>query len=301
MKKLRDIIKRKQFFINSDGHAVPHEPITFKRKIANFFINSDGYAVPHEPVTFKSSKKDIKEDVLVEKRAEHRRIGWINTDDNHHLHDDTINHFGVLGANLSEKRIAELSNKVSASILNKQRKISMKDTKTIKRYTDGSEAINKHLIRSHINSEYKNPVKGIYSKIKNTDEALRKNKLSHHLHVYTGIGFHPGDMLKHTKDNIIHLPAYTSTTHNKYVAANFADKKKWDIASAGHEGKHLIHLHLKPGDKATHVSHISYFKNEHETILPRNTKLKINPKPEIHKDHYGEDVHVWHATIHQQD
>ncbi len=32
MKKLRDIIKKKLFFINSDGHAVPHDPIKNKSK-----------------------------------------------------------------------------------------------------------------------------------------------------------------------------------------------------------------------------------------------------------------------------
>ncbi len=62
MKKLRDIIKRKQFFINSDGHAVPHDPITFK-----------------------SGKKEIKEDVLVESYTEKHFKQWLNKNDNKHI------------------------------------------------------------------------------------------------------------------------------------------------------------------------------------------------------------------------
>ncbi len=99
-------------------------------------------------------------------------------------------------------------------------------------------------------------------------------------------------MLSKTKDNIIHLPAYTSVSHEKATAANFS-KKIYD-------DEHIIHIHMKKGDKGIQVAHISHVLDEHETILPRNTKLKINPKPDIYK-RKNVNVHVWHATIHHQD
>ena len=89
MIKLRDLIKRKNFFINKDGHAVPNEPVAFKN-IKNFFINKDGHAVPNEPVTFKNIKKIyIKESLINEKEIDKITTGlkkhWSSINDNNRI------------------------------------------------------------------------------------------------------------------------------------------------------------------------------------------------------------------------
>jgi hypothetical protein len=39
---------------------------------------------------------------------------------------------------------------------------------------------------------------------------------------------------------------------------------------------------------------IAFGAKEH--LMPRGTTLKINPKPEVHTDNLGVQMHIWKAT-----
>jgi hypothetical protein len=159
----------------------------------------------------------------------------------------------------------------------------------IRNYTEDSKSLNTTL--------YQNAAKGIKTErhvnghdTKGIDAALSRNKLGHDLHVYTGTGFDPNKLASKHPERHIHLDAYTSTSIHKGIAKEFAD--------SGDEHMHVIHLHLKKGQKGKYIAHHSPGnEEEHEFLLPRNTTIKLHPEPTIHHDSYGSKYHVWHAHV----
>jgi hypothetical protein len=96
----------------------------------------------------------------------------------------------------------------------------------------------------------------------------------------------------------LHLPAYTSTSTSKATALNFATDHP---DSKGKRHNHILHIHLKPGQKGHYIGDQGYHGNEYEFLLPRNTTLKVHPKPQSFPagSHHLNDypVHVWHAHV----
>lgn len=239
----------------------------------SFYVDKDGYAVPSTHLTYRDVNMSVDEDVQTKTNV----LDWARHNENKHLGKD--------------------SKSISKKLESRQPKIDESHLPHIGTYTDDSGNINRHLISSHkVNKEpgrYKNTIKAL--------DAATNNPIQDHVHMYTGIGFHPGKMLKKTKDNTIHLPAYTSMSHDKDVAKGFAQMQSNFDSGAGFE-KHIIHLHMKPGDKMVHISHVSDVPVEHESVLPRNTKLKLNPRPE-HMVLPGSKIHhyIWHAEVSHQE
>ena len=193
---------------------------------------------------------------------------------------------------------------ISDALLNKHlNKHDNKTKKHIREYTDYSKTLNKKLINRHkfkTGNASDNSLfdRNEFNQIKHLDKVTKK-PIGHEVHVYSGIGFDPHKHMN-PEHNTIHLPAYTSTTHDKQIAHDFvASHYKDDVTH-----HHILHIHMKPTDKAAHVSHLSKHPSEYETILPRNTTLKVHPTPDIldhEDDNFGKRItHVWHATIHKQ-
>jgi hypothetical protein len=67
-----------------------------------------------------------------------------------------------------------------------------------------------------------------------------------------------------------------------------------------HTPIHLNHIEIKPKDKILHVSHLSHFDHEHESVIPAGTKLKYSHSTK-HQDGMNKNVHVHHFTIHSQE
>ena len=157
-----------------------------------------------------------------------------------------------------------------------------------------SEDINYPLIKAR---KSKNPVpKEIEHTVKHLDAATA-HPIGHDLHVYSGVGFDPRHHLTGPKDashGLLKSPAFISTTHDKSTADNFAGM---GAENRGQRTKHILHIHLKAHDHAAHVSHLAHDRGEHETILPRNTRLKVNRTPDTHVDHEGIKHHIWHAEV----
>jgi hypothetical protein len=267
---MKKIISFKEYNKKHTGY-VPDEPIHFKHVGRSSNKSSDKGYVPDEPIHFKhvgrSSNKssDIKEEIKNE---------WLNKNDNEHL--------------------GETSDKINDKLQTHQKiKPTKEQIEKIKAYTNSSKYLNSALLDHHnnrkINLDY------FKKGIEHLDKATNHH-IGHELHVYSGLGFNPSKHLD--EKNIIHLPAYTSTTHDKNIAHSFASRNP--MTEHHKNTYHILHIHMKPRNKGIHVDHLSEHEDEHETILPRNTKLKVHPVPDKHIIH-GVEHHIWHATVHSQE
>jgi hypothetical protein len=184
---------------------------------------------------------------------------------------------------------------ITKQLLDDADPLSKEHAETLRDYSGHTSAnINKKLIDDH--NGKKTNSGGSLSKeytqkaIKNLDQITSHN-IRRHLHVYSGLGFDPSQHVD--SQGHLHMPAFTSVTHDKNVAHEFAQTNHEEGRT---EAKHILHIHLKPYDRATHISGHSDEPEEHESILPRNTTLKVHPKPTILSD----GTHVWHAQVHHQ-
>jgi hypothetical protein len=161
----------------------------------------------------------------------------------------------------------------------------------------GSKFVNDHLIKSHKmkktpNKEFSFGEDPDFQKVLNIDhldEALSKNKLDKQLTTYSGIGFHPKELMK--DGNLVHLPAYTSSSTNRAVALMYSKKDK-------NNDYHVLQIKHPKGSTGLYLGDnedLTPFRQK-EHISPRNITLKVNPEPEIHTDTLGNKVHIWKAT-----
>ena len=283
MKNIKDTIKK--VITEAKGAYVPNDAVHFKmgtdkkekNKEEKVPVYHKGAYVPDEPIHFKmgSNKKTTKTSHRIkEEHHEYTSHKWVDHNDNQHLgHDD---------------------NEISEKLKEKTKKFDSPEQKeAVRGYTIGSSDVNSALIEHH-----KDPTSPIWNRhhdnIKHLDIATN-HPIGHHVSLYSGLGFNPGQHI--VGENHIHLPAYTSMTHNKHVAKTFAQRKSYNFPN---RDSHILHLHMRPEDKGIHIPHVSEYDTEHETILPRRTTIKIHPEPEIYHDSEGRKVHIWHAHIHHQ-
>lgn len=163
-------------------------------------------------------------------------------------------------------------------------------------YTEGSTKLNKALLDHYVSKSSVPERVGAHS-IEHLDGVVNHHKLSHDLHVYSGVGFHPGEKASKDPESKIHLPAYTSTSVHKKTAVVFSSP----LSHVDGVANHVLHIHLKKGQKGLYVGDHSAVGNEYEYLLPRHTTLKVHPKPTILPpgSHFSnkEPVHVWHAHV----
>lgn len=245
------------------------------REIVENTQHSIFYYVPKLPVHFKhigriKSIKKIGESYIAEDTFDR----WESTNDNSHLGD-------------TSKQISDLLSK-------KRPKLSPNDAAGMRGYTLDSHDLNKSLIAKH--RDKKHPLDPRDVRTQKTMDKLVKNPIGHPIHLYSGIGFDPSKEIKADKNGIrrMHMPAFTSTTHDKSIADGFAREKEKQYKL---NGRHILHIYLKSAnDKGFHVGNIgSMVGNQHETILPRNSRLKITGH-EIHNTPEG-TAHIWHSEI----
>jgi hypothetical protein len=171
------------------------------------------------------------------------------------------------------------------------------DHNAIASYTDESEGLNKHLFKSHLAGT---PV----TKKLNLDTALEKHKAPEDFHAYSGTGFNPGAIASKHPDNILHLPAFTSTSLHKETATNFS-RSTGEVAGVSHH--HIIDFHMKAGQKGMYVGRdhnhedheqLSQTPHEREFLMPRNSTVNIHPVPKIIHDHENNrQYHIWSAHV----
>lgn len=129
--------------------------------------------------------------------------------------------------------------------------------------------------------------------VKNLDASFNhpQAKLQHDLHVFHGTSrFNPGAEAAKNGGRIT-LPAFTSTSINARNALDFA-------GAGDSSNAHVLHIHLKKGQRAHYLGSNSEVPEEQEALLPRNTTLRVHPVPTILHSGRGRNVtHVWHSYI----
>jgi len=185
--------------------------------------------------------------------------------------------------------------KITNELLDDANPVSREHAETLRYYSGPDSArINKKLIDDHYGKkpDSSGSLPYIERAIKHLDKITRHNNIRRQLHVYSGLGFDPSQHVD--SQGHLRMPAFTSVTHDKNVAHKFAQINHEEGRT---QAKHILHIHLQPYDQATHISGHAFTPDEHESILPRNTTLKVHPEPTILSD----GTHVWHAHVHHQD
>lgn len=188
----------------------------------------------------------------------------------------------------------------------------------IRKYTSSSRDVNSYLIdrAKHLNTHgnLDDFPKGYHAEeqenhIKGLDEALHSHSTQGDLHVYSGLGFHPGLLASQSPKRVLHLPAYMSTSVDKQTAAGFSSFQDHESGNApGGDGYHILHFHMPAGHKGFYVGGRSKYDHEKEFILPRDTKWHIGEKPDFSlttgwnddEDDPRFSYHVWKATPYRE-
>jgi hypothetical protein len=175
-------------------------------------------------------------------------------------------------AHLTSKKTVGAANDEIAKKLHSTNKFSDEHVSHITKYTGSPDDAHSHSQKMNT-SLIKNkgvPTKAHKKSAEGLSDAIDKNRIQHKVTVYSGTSFDPR---KHTdKKGHLKSHAFISATHDKQVAAGFAQKAAAKRDSYAHG--HIMKIDLKPNDPATHVGHHSYWNGEHETVINRNTTLK---------------------------
>ena len=170
----------------------------------------------------------------------------------------------------------------------------------IKKYTFDSGPVNKHLFSIHKSSKPLSPRHAPL--VRDMDSALNRHKLHKPLTVFSGTKFDPNEEASKNSSRHVHLPAYTSTSLNAPTARVFAEthvpykgrnRRTGDPKSV----QHVLRIHLPEGHHGFYIGQHSSSGQEHEFIMPRNTRLRIAEHPEVYHSarEYEPDTHVWDA------
>lgn len=112
--------------------------------------------------------------------------------------------------------------------------------------------------------------------------------LKQDVHVFHGTNkFNPGEEAKKGGGSIT-LPSYISTSIAPRIASGFAGR---------YGDGHIIHIHLKKGQRAKYLGTNSAFDHEKEMLLPRNSTIQIHPTPTVVHHGDGAKTHIWHGHI----
>lgn len=253
--------------------------------------------IDKEPVHGKHSKPVGK--LKESKIPEHESLYDRDSEGNEHIRDFVRrNHNTHLGSDLFDVH----------QTLNPTREHFEKNEHhpSLKKYSKASWETNKELINkatgkpslhtpdkydSDSEKEYKKENAQIHDEhVKSLDASFHHPHavLQHDLHVFHGTNkFNPGEEAKKGSGRIT-LPTYTSTSIDPKIASDFAGEN---------EDSHIIHLHLKKGQRAHYLGTHSSFENEKEVMLPRNSTIQIHPTPTVTHNGNGTKTHIWHGHV----
>lgn len=229
-----------------------------------------GSGVVPEPIHFKHTRSATPDGTIPDpihfkhtkkklKEESESLLSWINRNDNRHL--------GNTSSTVLKKLTAGHD-------------LSSEERNEIHGYTKSSRLLNRGLIEGRkLNSQQQKSVQHI-------DAAIDRNPIKHELHTYSGLSFDP---TQHMDDKgKLRSPAYISTSHDKDIAHGFI--------SSTSKTYHIAHIHLKPGDPATHIAPYSDSPMEDETIIKRGTTLQHHGHTD-HPDADGNTIRVHHMTV----
>ena len=211
-------------------------------------------------------------------------------------HTAGVNHYHKLDAE-ANPHIGRDSSEVQDELETRHamHHLSAPERDKVSEYSDSSWHLNRELYKAHTEGRRHDP--DYDQNVHHLDSALKRHKLPYPLKTFSGTHFDVGAEASKTPSREIHLPAYTSTSIKPSVARGFAQDQKETNPATGRRIQHMIRFHLPKGHHGLYLGTRSNFTNEHEFLLPRNTRVKIGEHPEIHPHPYdrGTEVHVWDA------
>lgn len=280
--------KFKEFVSSASAQVIP-QPIHFR----HVGMNKQAAVIP-KIIHFKHVSYKLSEEVdPVQLAAQHRDV------DKAMGHEDTS--FGRPG---HAERIAK-HEALSKELHGLQKKAGIKLSKEHKEhvgyYTDGEEGGPSYDINTKRLENYKKKKPAQHgmdeydAKVDSSISSLAKNPIGKALSVYSGVGFNPQTLVNRSKNGTMYSPAHISTTHDPGTAKSFAEM------NASGETHHIMHITLKPEDKAFHIGNYSSQNHENETVIPAGTTFR-HLGTTSHRDTFGAKYKIHHFEIaHQED
>lgn len=132
---------------------------------------------------------------------------------------------------------------------------------------------------------------------KRMHEAIMNNvsPAKREFHLYSGTRINFGKLAKQSKDEILYSPAHISASSALHIAEDHIRK----IHNNNKKDHHIVHIHVQRGDPYLHISHLSRYEDEHETVVPSGTKLKYSHSEKRKRQTWEGPVnfHMHHFTI----
>lgn len=226
---------------------------------------------------------------------------WKNKNDNSHLGDD---HEGV-GNSLRHTESPLYSGGESNPRYEAQRNAITNYTRVSNELNSGLLGTNKDL--SHPDSwktegsPYWGTPMSYQEALDGLDQTTDEHRAKQDHVVYSGLTFDPRKHLQ--GNNKFKSPAFISATHSKEVATNFTkpvlnDDAKGFGASLFNKNKthHIMHINVPAGARAMNISSLSRHKDEHETLLGRDSKFEYSHS-EHHVDEKGNNYLIHHVNL----
>ena len=163
----------------------------------------------------------------------------------------------------------------------------------VRRYTgDVSDVLNKMLWETKL---YGNSALGYYHKsyrdhVTDVNNNIKNISYDEPLNVYTGVRH--GDTPNNLKEgNIVHIPAFISSSTNPNIAHEFSTNSRKSKVS------HILKIHIPANsDSGAYINEVSRHKDEHEFLIPHNKLLRIG-KSYIYNDSDGNHITMHDAHI----
>lgn len=277
MKSFKDYTKEVKK--EEEGSGLMPVPIHFKTVDEIEPIEADGIAP--DTIHFKGVAKGLKQKLNEAKTG-------TGVDFRSWMKDRSDN------AHLSKKTTRDPHNNEVAKKLDSTNNFSDEHLTHVKNYTGGTDEvsnstkINKDLIKNkgEPSKKHKKTAEGL-------SKAINDNRVQHEVHVYSGTSFDPREHMD--KKGRLKSHAFISATHDREVAAGFSQKAARKRGSYG--PAHIIKIHLKPGDPATHVSRQSQWADEHETVVDRNTTLQYHKTTSHWSPGEERWYHIHHMSV----
>lgn len=161
-------------------------------------------------------------------------------------------------------------------------------------YTKGSAGLNDYLWSEHKKQDHgRSPddIKYFQHRIKHLDNAMDRSITKKDQTVYSGSMHDPRDLKD--KNDIVHHPAYLSTSKNRFVGEKFAGYHS--EMKDGKRHHHNLAINVPKGSRAADLSRTKgvYDSSEKEVLLPRNSKLKYNHTES--KPHQTDETGIMHT------
>jgi len=140
------------------------------------------------------------------------------------------------------------------------------------------------------------------------DNLIESHKIGDSLTVYSGLHYHPSEY----RGRIMHNPAYLSTSLDPHVAKDFGTTYHYFDNTHGNEIqiKSILRLKLNKNHHGMFLAPESVSPEQHEILLPRNTKYQLGQIPThvingTFKNHHDDTtkqmtIHIWDGRILKQ-